>query len=210
MKKLLLLLLMGSLVLPACTTPGKKTAIGAGIGAGAGAGIGALIGSRSGNAGKGALIGGAAGLLVGGTIGNRLDKQTKELAAAGAETKRTEEGIAVNMSGDILFDTGKATLKVDAINQLNQVGDVLAKYSDDRITIIGHTDSTGSATVNQVLSEQRASAVKTELLSRGVPAASISTVGMGSSQPIGDDQTAVGRSQNRRVEMKIVIPDTSK
>jgi len=210
MKKLFLLLLMGSLVLPACTTPGKKTAIGAGVGAGAGAGIGALIGSRSGNAGKGALIGALAGGLVGGTIGNRLDKQAKELAAAGAETKRTEEGIAVNMSGDILFDTGKATLKADAITQLNQIGDVLAKYSDDRITIIGHTDSTGSSTVNQTLSEQRAAAVKTELLTRGVPVASISTVGMGSSQPIGDNKTVAGRSQNRRVEMKIIIPDTSK
>lgn len=210
MKKLLMLLLVGSLVLPACTTPGKKTAVGAGVGAGAGAGIGALIGSRSGNAGKGALIGAGIGALLGGTIGNRLDKQAKELAAAGAEARRTDEGIIVNMSSDILFDTGKAALKPASIDQLNQIGDVLARYNDDRIMVIGHTDSTGSATTNQTLSEQRANAVKTQLLSRGVPSASISTVGMGASQPVASNATVTGRSQNRRVEMKITIPDTAK
>ncbi len=206
MKKLLMMLLVGALVLPACTTPGKKTAVGAGVGAGAGAGIGALIGSKSGNAGKGALIGGVIGALAGGAIGNRLDKQAKELAAAGADAKLTDEGILVNMSGDILFDTGKATLKENAIAQLNQVGDILAKYPQDRIMVIGHTDSTGSATVNQLLSENRANAVKTQLMSRGVAAASISTVGMGPSQPIASNTTASGRASNRRVEMKITIP----
>jgi len=209
MKKLLMLLLVGTFVLPACTTPGKKTAYGAGIGAAAGAGVGALIGSKSGKAGKGALIGGAIGALAGGAIGNRLDKQTKDLAAAGAEARRTDEGILVNMKSDILFDTGRAVLKAEAVQQLGQVGDVLAKYSDDRITVIGHTDSTGSATTNQTLSEQRAQAVKTTLLTRGVPEASISTVGMGASQPIAANTTATGRSQNRRVELKIVIPDTA-
>lgn len=207
MKKLLLSLLVVALALPACTTPGKKTAYGAGIGAGAGAGIGALIGSRSGNAGKGALIGAAAGALLGGTIGNRLDKQAKDLAAAGAEARRTDEGIMVNMKSDILFDTGKAVLKPAAIDQLSQIGDVLAKYQDDRITVIGHTDSTGSATTNQTLSEQRAQAVKTQLLTRGVPAASIATVGMGASQPVSDNTTVAGRAANRRVELKITIPD---
>lgn len=209
MKKLLMLLLVGSLVLPACTTPGKKTAYGAGIGAAAGAGVGALIGSKSGKAGKGALIGAAAGALVGGAIGNRLDKQTKDLAAAGAEARRTDEGILVSMKSDILFDTGKALLKPAAVQQLGQIGDVLAKYSDDRITVIGHTDSTGSSTTNQALSVNRAQAVKTTLLTRGVPEAGISTVGMGSSQPVADNTTAAGRSQNRRVELHITIPDSA-
>jgi outer membrane protein OmpA-like peptidoglycan-associated protein len=209
MKKLLLSLLVVALALPACTTPGKKTAYGAGIGAAAGAGVGALIGSKSGHAGKGALIGAAAGALLGGTIGNRLDKQAKELAAAGAETRRTEEGILVNMKSDILFDTGRAILKPAAVEQINQVGDILVKYADDRITVIGHTDSTGSATTNQTLSEQRAQAVKTQLLTRGVPAASISTVGMGASQPIAANTTVAGRSQNRRVELKITIPEAA-
>ena len=206
MKKLLLSLLAIALVLPACTTPGKKTAIGAGVGAGTGAALGAAIGSVSGKAGKGALIGAAVGAAVGGTIGNRLDKQTKELAAV-ADAKRTDEGILVSMKSDILFDTGKSVLKADAVAQLNQVGDILAKYPDDRITVIGHTDSTGSASINQALSEQRANAVKLQLLARNVPAANIATVGMGASQPVADNKTAAGRAQNRRVEMKITIPE---
>ncbi len=206
MKKSLLFLLAGVMMLPACTTPGKKTAIGTGVGAAAGAGLGAAIGSRSGDTKKGALIGALAGAVVGGTIGNRLDKQAKELAKV-AETKRTDEGILVSLKSDILFDTGKSTLKPEAITQLQQVGDILAKYPDDVITVIGHTDSVGTAASNQTLSEQRAASVKMQLLSRNVPAANINTVGMGESQPVGDNNTAAGRAQNRRVEMKITIPE---
>jgi outer membrane protein OmpA-like peptidoglycan-associated protein len=211
MKRLVSLAVMAALMfsgLTACTTPGKKTAVGAGIGAAAGAGVGALIGSKSGKAGKGALIGAAAGALIGGTIGNRLDKQAKELAAAGAETRRTEEGILVNMKGDILFDTGKASLKPAATDQINQVGAVLAKYPDDRIMVVGHTDSVGDDASNQRLSENRAKAVKMQLLSAGVPAENIATEGMGESQPIGSNSTADGRQQNRRVELKITIPES--
>lgn len=210
MKKIVSLVLMAALALgglTACTTPGKKTATGAAIGAGSGAAVGALIGSKSGKAGKGALIGAAAGAVIGGAIGNRLDKQAKELAAAGAEARRTDEGILVNMKGDILFDTGKATLKQNAIDQLNQVGAILAKYPDDRILVVGHTDSVGDDAYNQRLSENRAKAVKMQLLSAGVPAANITTEGMGESQPIGSNSTAEGRAMNRRVELKITIPE---
>ncbi len=210
MKKIVSLILMAAMALTgltACTTPGKKTAVGAGIGAAGGAAVGAAIGSKSGKAGKGALIGAAAGALIGGTIGNRLDKQAKELAAAGAETRRTEEGILVNMKGDILFDTGKATLKGDAIDQLNQIGAILAKYPDDKIMVIGHTDSVGDDAYNQRLSENRAKAVKTQLLSAGVPAANITTEGMGESQPIASNSTVEGKAKNRRVEMRITIPE---
>lgn len=210
MKKIVTLALVTGLALSgltACTTPGKKTATGAAIGAGGGAAVGAAIGSRSGKAGKGALIGAAAGAVLGGVIGNRLDKQAKELAAAGAETRRTEEGILVNMKGDILFDTGKATLQGPAIEQLNQVGAILAKYPDDRILVVGHTDSVGDDAYNQRLSENRAKAVKMQLLSAGVPAENVSTEGMGESQPIASNSTASGKAQNRRVEMRITIPE---
>lgn len=189
-----------------CTTPGKKTATGAAVGAAAGAAVGAAVGSSKGNAGKGALYGAAAGALLGGTIGNILDKQAKELAKV-AETRRTEEGILVNLSSDILFDIGKASLKPEAQARLNQIGDIIAKYPEDRITVIGHTDSMGSAQYNQLLSEQRAQAVKVQLMSRGVPASSIQTLGMGESQPIASNATEAGRAQNRRVELKITIPE---
>jgi len=207
MRKFVLCLSMTSLLLAGCTTPGKKTANGAAIGAGGGAAIGALIGSKSGNAGKGALIGAAAGMLVGGTIGNRLDKQAKELAAAGAETRRTEEGIVVNMKGDILFDTAKSTLKPAAVDQIGQVGAVLAKYQDDKIIVIGHTDNVGNDAYNQTLSENRAKAVKVQLITSGVPAENITVEGMGESSPAASNDTAEGRAQNRRVELKITIPE---
>jgi outer membrane protein OmpA-like peptidoglycan-associated protein len=206
MRKLVLSITAMCLLSAGCTTPGKKTAIGAGVGAGTGAIIGGAIGAQSGKAGKGALIGAAAGALIGGTIGNRLDKQAKELAQV-AEARRTDEGILVNMKGDILFDTGKAVLRPAAIDQINQVGDIIAKYPEDKIMIIGHTDNVGDDAYNQRLSENRASAVKVQLMGRGVPAASITTMGMGESQPIATNTTADGRQMNRRVEMRITIPE---
>jgi len=212
MKRLITLVIAMAVALGSlsgCTTPGKKTAIGAGAGAGIGAVVGGVIGAQSGHTGKGALIGAGIGAVLGGTIGNRLDKQAKELAAV-AETKRTEEGILVNMKGDILFDTGKATLKQNAIDQLNQVGAIIAKYPDDKVMIIGHTDSVGDDAYNQRLSENRAKAVKLQLLSAGVPAENIATEGMGESQPIGSNTTVEGKAMNRRVEMKITIPEAKK
>jgi outer membrane protein OmpA-like peptidoglycan-associated protein len=210
MKRFVTLSLVAGLALTsltACTTPGKKTAVGAGAGAATGAVIGGVIGAQSGKAGKGALIGAAAGALIGGTIGNRLDKQAKELAKV-AETRRTEEGILVNMKGDILFDTGKATLKPEAVDQINQVGAILAKYPEDRIMVIGHTDNVGDDAYNQRLSENRAKAVKMQLLSAGVPSENITTEGMGESQPIASNSTVDGKARNRRVEMKITIPES--
>jgi outer membrane protein OmpA-like peptidoglycan-associated protein len=203
----LLLLLAGAMVYAGCATPGKGTAIGAGAGAAVGAGVGALIGSGSGEAGKGALIGAAAGAVVGGVIGNILDAQAEELKKV-ADAKRTEEGILVNFKSDILFDTGKATLKPDAVDQLGKVGAILAKYPQDKIVVVGHTDNVGGDKLNQTLSENRAKAVKVELLGQGVADASISTIGMGKSQPTVSNETSAGRAKNRRVIMKITIPET--
>jgi len=106
-----------------CQTAGKRTAIGGGAGALVGAGVGALIGG-----GKGALIGAGVGALAGGSVGLYLDKQAKELEKV-AETKRTENGILVNMKNDILFDVGSANLKAEAVNQLTQVGDIIRRVS---------------------------------------------------------------------------------
>ncbi|MGH7273567.1 MAG: OmpA family protein [Nitrospiria bacterium] len=205
MKKWIILVVLGSVFSAGCTTPGKRTAIGAGVGAAAGAGIGAAIGSKSGKAGQGALIGAATGALLGGAVGNRLDKQAKELAQI-AETRRTEEGILVSLKGDILFETGKANLKAEASTRVNQIGDVLAKYPEDRIVVVGHTDSVGGDAVNQRLSENRANAVKVQLLSQGVPAEKITVVGLGESQPVAPNGTGEGRAKNRRVELNITIP----
>lgn len=191
----------------ACTSPGKKTAVGAGVGAAAGAGLGAIIGNQTGNAGKGALWGAAAGAVLGGAIGNRLDKQAKELEAL-AETKRTENGIVTKLKGDILFDSGSATLKPAAATNLNQIAAIIKKYPEDRVLIVGHTDSTGKAKTNQTLSEQRAKTVMEHMTAQGLPAGTVTFQGMGPSQPIASNDTADGRARNRRVELQITVDET--
>ena len=191
------------LLFAACETAGKRTAIG-GIGGGAaGAGIGALLGGK-----KGALIGAGVGALAGGSVGLYLDKQQKDLEKV-AETKRTEQGLLVQMKGDILFDTGSAALKPEAIDQIGKVGDILAKYSDDRVRIEGHTDSVGSTSSNEALSLRRADAVKAVLTGRGVQEKQITALGMGESRPIADNGSADGRAKNRRVELHIDVPNPS-
>jgi len=179
---------------------GMRTAIGAGGGAAVGAGVGALAGGW-----KGAAIGAGVGALAGGSVGLYLDKQAAELEKV-AETKRTENGVLVNMKNDILFDTDSAILKPEAIDQISKVGDILAKYSDDRVKIEGYTDSSGAASHNEELSLRRATAVKQVLLSRGVQEKQILVTGLGETKPIADNKTAEGRAKNRRVEVHIDVP----
>jgi len=181
-----------------CASPGKKTAIGAGAGAAAGAGVGAIVGG-----GKGALIGAGVGATVGGVIGNRLDKQAAELKEV-AETKRTADGIMVNLKNDLLFETGSAKLTPQAKNQLNELGDVLVKYPTNKITVLGHTDNVGSMTLNEMLSEKRANAVRDVLAEKGVPENQLRSEGYGETQPIAPNTKKSERAKNRRVELKIV------
>ena len=192
-----------TLLLAGCATAGKRTAIGAGGGAAAGAGVGALLGGW-----KGAAIGAGVGALAGGSVGLYLDKQAKELEEV-AETKRTENGVIVKMKSEILFDTGSAVLKDGAIAQIEKVGDIIAKYGDDRVRVEGHTDSTGSPAKNEELSLRRADAVKRVLLGRGVQEAQVTALGMGATKPLGDNKTAAGKAQNRRVELHIDVPQPS-
>jgi outer membrane protein OmpA-like peptidoglycan-associated protein len=191
------------LLVAGCETAGKRTAIGAGAGGLAGAGLGALLGG-----GKGALIGAGVGAVAGGSVGLYLDKQHKELEQI-AETKKTDNGLLVQMKGDILFDTGSAVLKPEAIDQLTKVGDVLAKYSDDRIRVEGYTDSQGKASYNEDLSARRADSVKRVLVGRGVQEKQITSLGMGAVRPVADNGTADGRAKNRRVELHIDVPNAT-
>lgn len=188
-------------LLAGCATAGRDTAIGAGVGGVAGAGIGALVGGK-----KGALIGLGVGALAGGSVGLYLDKQRKELERV-AEVKKTENGLIVQMKNDILFDTNSDGVKGEGVADLAKMGDILAKYSDDRVRIEGYTDSSGDAKHNQVLSARRAHAVKTVLVSRGVQEAQISVVGFGEAKPAADNATADGRAKNRRVELHIDVPN---
>ncbi len=190
-------------LLAGCATAGRDTAIGAGVGGAAGAGVGALLGGK-----KGALIGLGVGALAGGSVGLYLDKQRKELERV-AEVKKTENGLLVQMKNDILFDTGSDALKAEGIVELNKMADILAKYSDDRVKIQGHTDAVGDTKSNQSLSERRAKAVKTVLLSRGVQDKQIEVYGLGESKPVADNASPAGRAKNRRVELHIDVPNPS-
>jgi outer membrane protein OmpA-like peptidoglycan-associated protein len=194
-----LVILLGS----SCATAGRDTAIGAGVGGAAGAGLGALLGGK-----KGALIGLGVGALAGGSVGLYLDKQRKELERV-AEVKKTENGLLVQMKNDILFDTGSDGVKAEGVTELSKVGDILAKYGDDRVQIAGHTDSVGDAKHNQALSERRGNAVKTILVSRGVKDSQIIVTGYGESKPVADNSTSDGRAKNRRVELHIDVPNPS-
>lgn len=201
-----ILALVSAGFLASCATPGKDTAVGAGAGAAVGGLAGAIIGHQSGHGDTGALIGAAVGGALGGTIGNRMDKQAADLKKI-AETRRTDEGLVTKLKSDILFDSNKADLK--NAQPIEDMGAILKKYPEDVLTIKGYTDSTGSAKINNPLSEKRAEAVKQQLVASGVPAASISTVGMGDAAPVGDNKTKTGRAENRRVEIEVTA-DPSK
>ena len=202
MKKSILFLCAVALVC-ACTTPGKRTAIGAAAGTAVGAGAGALIGKATGgSAKKGAIYGAAAGLVTGGVIGNYYDKQAKELAAI-ADVTKDENGITVTLKNDILFDTGSAVLSEQAQKTLVDLNRVLKKYPENIIVVKGYTDSTGTAEYNQTLSEQRAKAVYDFILANGLKTSSLSYKGYGLNNPIADNNTAAGRAKNRRVELDI-------
>lgn len=180
------------------TSEHKKAATGAGIGGVAGAGLGAIVGG-----GKGAVIGGLTGAAIGGIIGDRQDKQAKELQKV-AETKRTDEGITSKLKSDILFDSGKSTVKTNSKDNLQEMAEIMKKYPENVLTIYGYTDITGTSRFNEELSKNRADAVKKELVAAGMPAEVITTHGLGPQNPVATNDTAEGRKQNRRVEIKIV------
>jgi len=189
--------------LSACATPGERTAIGAGGGAAVGAGVGAIAGGW-----EGAAIGAIVGGVAGGAVGNYLDKQAQELQAV-ADARRTENGILVNLKSSLLFSTDSAVLRPEAVEQIARLGNILAKYPEDRIRIQGHTDSTGSPAHNEELSLRRAEAVRDLLVSRGVHPRQVLVAGVGAAQPLADNSTPDGRARNRRVELYIDVPQRS-
>lgn len=200
-------LISGAVLTTGCASDNKNAGMGAGIGAVAGAGLGAIIGHQTGNRGQGAAIGAVLGAGLGGTIGHRMDKQAKELAAI-AETKRTEQGLITKLKSDILFDTGKADLKSSAEQNLAKMAAIMKKYPENVLTVKGYTDSTGTVAGNEALSLKRAEAVRAKLVAGGIPMNTTSTIGLGRENPIGDNKTAAGRQQNRRVEVEVTVDES--
>jgi outer membrane protein OmpA-like peptidoglycan-associated protein len=128
-----------------------------------------------------------------------------ELASARQElndlqAKQTDRGMVMTLS-DVLFDTGKATLKAGAARDLDRLAQALKDNQSTRVKIEGYTDSVGSDSYNQELSERRARAVADALQSRGVPADRYQIEGLGKEFPVATNDTPAGRQQNRRVEI---------
>jgi outer membrane protein OmpA-like peptidoglycan-associated protein len=131
---------------------------------------------------------------------NTLRRQLENL-----QLRQTESGVVVTL-GDVLFESGETELREEAMGSLVEVVDLLQSEPDKQIRIEGHTDSTGNAETNLQISQQRADAVLTALVSLGVDAARITSAGMGQDFPIASNETEEGRAQNRRVDV-ILLDD---
>lgn len=115
-----------------------------------------------------------------------------------------EQALLNSYAKTILFDTGKSTIKAESARVLTDITSILKKYPTSRFSIDGHTDSVGSATLNQNLSDSRAAQVKNYLISNGIDISRLTSAGYGESRPVADNKTKAGRSQNRRVEINLV------
>jgi outer membrane protein OmpA-like peptidoglycan-associated protein len=118
------------------------------------------------------------------------------------ETRESARGLIVNVS-DVLFDTGRHTLKPGARETLARVAGILLAYPDLTLEVDGHTDSVGQEDYNQDLSERRADSVRAFLVSQGIPTRAVTAIGYGEAQPVASNDTAAGRQQNRRVELVV-------
>ena len=186
----------------------RRTATGAGVGAAAGAAIGAM--GNDSNRGRGAAAGAAIGAAVGAVGGyvwnKRMESQQKQIQqqaqGTGVEVTRTADNrLQIVIPGDIAFDSGQAVIRPNFRSALDNFAQSLQQNPSSTVTIIGHTDSTGSPTVNEPLSLQRADATRDYLVTRGVAANRFQIDGRGAREPVASNDTEAGRARNRRVEI---------
>lgn len=201
MTQLSTLTVAAALLAGCATEQGTNTAVGTGVGAAGGAAIGALLGGGKGAA-IGAGVGAAGGALAGYNwqgIKNKLNGGTK---GTGTQITEQQDGsLKVNIPSSISFDTNSSAIKPTFTPVLDQVWQTLSEHPELNAEVDGHTDSTGSADLNQTLSQNRAQSVVNFLVGRGIAPQRLSAYGRGSSMPIADNQTEAGRAQNRRVEI---------
>ncbi|MET0241534.1 MAG: OmpA family protein [Sphingobium sp.] len=184
----------------------SRAAIGGGLGLAGGYLLGDLLGGRNDRTEK--IAGAGIGALAGAGIGAYMDAQERKLrqqtAGTGVEVVRDGDNLMMRMPSGITFAYNEATVQPQFQPTLNQVASVLAEYPKTYIDVLGHTDSDGTETYNQALSERRASAVANYLGAHGVQSARIAAKGYGEMQPIASNETPEGKAANRRVEIKLV------
>ena len=211
MKKTVIAALAGTLAVAACTSDPytgaptvSNTLGGAAIGAAAGAGLGMLAG---GDDRRNALIGAGIGALAGGLIGSTMDQAEAELRAqlrsTGVSVTRVGNQIILNMPSDVTFASDQDQLNPVFYPTMNAVALVLKKYDRTIIDVYGHTDSTGDDNYNFNLSQRRALSVANYLNMQGVDSRRFAVTGFGETRPVGNNATAQGRAQNRRVEIQL-------
>ncbi|QDF95960.1 hypothetical protein CJ010_05100 [Azoarcus sp. DD4] len=192
----------------------RDTGTGAAIGAVAGAVLGAAT-SGKGNRGEATAIGAAAGAAIGAGGGYLWSKRMQEQKAAmeqatqgtGVSVSQTADNrLKLDIPSDISFDTGRYDIKPNMRPVLDRFATSLNQHTVTSVTIIGHTDSTGSDAVNNPLSVNRASATRDYLVGRGVASSRIAIDGRGSREPVADNSTSSGRAMNRRVEIFVAEP----
>ena len=187
----------------------RGTATGAGVGAGLGALIGATTGGGGGGrAAGGALIGAAAGAVAGNIWSNRMEnqKRTMEQATQGTGvqvTQTADNRLKMEIPSDISFDTNRADIKGNFRPILDRFASTLNENPNTTVSIIGHTDSTGSDSINQPLSVERAAHTRDYLAMRGVSPTRIVVEGRGAREPIASNADNAGRARNRRVEIYV-------
>lgn len=141
-------------------------------------------------------------------VGYYLDVQEARLRQVGGDrivVLRQGESLLLQLPSRFAFDVGSAQLVPAASQVLTDLAAVLADFRASVVIVMGHTDSTGAAAVNQSLSEQRAVAVARQLSTQGVAAERLVAVGFGDTRPLGDNASAEGRERNRRVELRITL-----
>ncbi|NOQ94946.1 MAG: OmpA family protein [Methylophaga sp.] len=209
MKKLALAVAIVS-VLSACATddPNQRAKNAAIIGAVAGAVIGHAVENDKG----GLLVGAAVGAAAGAGIGHYMDKQQQEMEAALAEEQANhdievqrlqDESLKIDISSEISFDFGSASLKPAFMPTLQKVSDILIRYPRTVIHVVGHTDSVGSEEYNMTLSRHRSQSVVNYFVLQGISQSRLVTVGRGETEPRATNETEAGRQLNRRVEIYV-------
>jgi outer membrane protein OmpA-like peptidoglycan-associated protein len=193
----------------------RGTATGAGVGAGLGAVLGATTGGGGGQrAATGAVVGGAVGAIAGNIWSSRMEQQkrTMEQATQGTGvqvTQTADNRLKLDIPTDISFDTNRSDIKPNFRPILDKFAASLVENPYSKVSIIGHTDSTGGDAINNPLSINRAAHTRDYLSSRGVAINRIGIDGRGSHEPLVANDTEANRARNRRVEIFVAEPQAT-